>query len=165
MALLNLGFVKKSDNSLIYAPVEGEIVDLIKVRDPALAQKNLGDGFAVEPTDNIIYAPITGRVTMIASTQHAIGFQMKNGIDVLLHLGLNTSMMATTPFKIRVKRGQEVRGGQRIALANFGRVRAHGYDDTVVVTFTNSAELAAVPTILYGPIFGGQKIGHIELKV
>lgn len=164
MALLKFGSVKKFDNSIVYSPVEGEAVDLIKVHDPAVAQKNLGDGFAVEPSDNFVYAPVSGRIMMIATTQHAIGIRMANGLEVLLHLGLNTVMMPDGAFHIRVKHGQEVRGGQRIASANFGRLRAKGYDDTVVVTFINSEELAAVPEILYGPVFGGQKIGYITLR-
>ncbi|WP_164506837.1 PTS sugar transporter subunit IIA [Lapidilactobacillus bayanensis] len=164
MALLKFGFVKKSDQTVIFSPVEGEVVDLIKVHDPALAQKNLGDGFAVEPTDNVIYAPVSGQVTMIATTQHAIGFRMANGLEVLLHLGLNTSMLNGRVFHLRVKHGQKVTGGQRIATANFNRIRAQGFDDTVVVTFPNSEAFSATPNILYGPAFGAQKLGRIHLQ-
>lgn len=163
MAWLKFGFVKKSDLSTIFAPVEGEVVDLLKVRDPVLAQKNLGDGFAIEPTDNFIYAPVSGQIMLVASTQHAIGIRMTNGLEVLLHLGLNTSMMPNGSFHIRVKRGQEIRGGQRIAAANFGRIRARGFDDTVVVTFINSEELAATLKIDYGPVAGGHRIGQVKL--
>ncbi|WP_125767084.1 PTS sugar transporter subunit IIA [Lapidilactobacillus wuchangensis] len=148
----------------IYAPVDGEVIDLIKVKDPVFAQHTLGQGFGVIPSDGFIYAPVSGQVTLVASTKHAIYFKMANGLDVLLHMGLNTADLHGQPFRIHVTDGQQVNGGQRIASMNRLQIKAAGMSDTVVVVITNSAEKLDHLAINYGPIFGGHRLGTATVK-
>lgn len=116
------------------------------------------------PSDGIIFAPVSGQVTLVASTRHAIYLRMANGLDVLLHLGLNTADLHGRPFKIHVTDGQQVKGGQRIASMNRLQIKAAGMSDTVVVVITNSAELLAQLQVNYGPIFGGHRLGWATVK-
>lgn len=164
MGLFGFGTKKRGNDLSICAPADGDIVDLIKVTDPIFSQRTLGDGFAVEPTDGVIFAPVTGVVTLIATTQHAVGMRMDNGLEVLVHFGLDTYKLNGEPFRIHVKHGQLVKGGHRLVTANLGKIKAAGLDDTIVVTFSNSVELSARPEIQYGPCLGGRRIGRVVLN-
>lgn len=148
----------------IFAPVEGEVIDLIKVKDPVFSQHMLGQGFAVIPSDGIIYSPVSGQVTLVASTKHAIYLKMANGLDVLLHLGLDTADLKGRPFRVHVQDGQTIRGGQRIAVMNRFRINSARRNDVVVVVITNSAERLAKLDVKYGPVTGGRQIGQVTLK-
>lgn len=159
-----LGAKKNLNEMPIYAPVDGDVVDLIKVPDPIFSQRTLGDGFAMEPTDGIIYSPVSGVVTMIASTQHAMGIRMDNGLDVMIHFGINTYTLNGDPFHIRVQHGQTIKAGRRIATVSMSRIRAADLNEMIVVTFSNSAERAAHFDIQYGPFLGGHRIGRVHAE-
>lgn len=102
------------DNDL-YSPIQGEFLNLEEVSDPVFSEKTMGDGFAIQPDgDELLVSPVAGEVMMVAATKHAIGIHMANGLDVLLHLGLDTVNMDGSPFNINIKVGDIVSARQHL---------------------------------------------------
>lgn len=89
----------------LFAVADGQIKEITEVADPVFSQKMMGDGYAVVPSNEKVYAPITGKVTSIFETQHAIGLLTNEGLEVLVHMGLDTVDLKGIPFKIYVKEG------------------------------------------------------------
>lgn len=89
------------DDKELYNPVSGEVIELSKVNDPVFSKKIMGDGFAVEPKENKIFAPVSAKVTLVQG--HAIGFKRADGLDILLHLGIDTVALKGAPLKLKLK--------------------------------------------------------------
>ena len=129
-------FVSKEEN--LYAPVIGEVIAIDQVNDPVFGTKMMGEGYAVRPTNHDIYAPIKGKVTNIFETQHAIGFLTDSGLEVLLHMGLDTVELKGAPFKVQVKVGDLVTEETLVATMDLESVKNSGKETDVVVVITNS---------------------------
>lgn len=130
----------ETENSIIYAPVSGHVVSLKEVNDGVFSEGVLGDGCAVQPTENILYAPFGGKVQMVADTKHAIGLQSQDGMELLLHVGIDTVMMNGKGFHPVVSAGDCVKCGQILMEFNQKEIKEAGYPDTVVILVTNSGE-------------------------
>jgi len=124
----------------VVAPVTGQMINLATVSDSVFSRGLLGAGCGFIPQTDQIVAPVAGEVTMIAKTKHALGFKTKNGLEFLLHLGLDTVELAGTPFRLTVKVGDHVTAGQLIAQMDVTAVAAAGKKTTVLLTITNAAE-------------------------
>ena len=121
--------------------VDGTVIAIEAVNDQVFSQKMMGEGFAVEPTGTIVVAPLSGTVTAVFPTKHAIGMVTEDGIEVLVHMGLDTVEMTDQAFDVFVKEGDHIEQGTKIAEADWGKVRAAGKGTTVVIVFTNSAAI------------------------
>lgn len=121
--------------------VDGTVIAIEAVNDQVFSQKMMGEGFAVEPTGTIVVAPLSGTVTAVFPTKHAIGMVTEDGIEVLVHMGLDTVQMTDQAFDVFVKEGDHIEQGTKIAEADWEKVRAAGKGTTVVVVFTNSAAI------------------------
>lgn len=106
---------KSSSGILIKAPVSGQIVALDQVPDPVFSEKALGDGVAVIPEDGRIVSPVNGEIATVAATKHAFGFASEDGLDVLVHVGLETVALDGEGFTVHVKEGDKVKAGDLIA--------------------------------------------------
>lgn len=106
---------KSSSGILIKAPVSGQIVALDQVPDPVFSEKALGDGVAVIPEDGRIVSPVNGEIATVAATKHAFGFASEDGLDVLVHVGLETVALDGEGFTVYVKEGDKVKAGDLIA--------------------------------------------------
>ncbi|GBG96026.1 PTS sugar transporter subunit IIA [Lactococcus termiticola] len=126
------------DDPKIYAPLDGEVLDLSVVPDPIFAQKKMGDGFAIKPTGNKIYSPVAGSVIM--KEGHAVAFRRLDGLEVLLHFGLDTVGLTPSPVRLKVAVGDVVEPGQEIGKADWLRVEAKGLSIMTMVILTNSSE-------------------------
>ena len=104
-----------SADILILAPLSGQVVALEKVPDPVFSEKALGDGAAVIPTDGKIYCPVNGEVASVAATNHAFGFTSEDGLDILVHVGLETVALNGEGFTVHIKEGDQVKAGDLIA--------------------------------------------------
>lgn len=141
------GFGKKkkvAQDEHLYNPVAGNVVVLAQVSDPVFAGGMMGDGFAVEPTGSEIVAPVSGEVTMVQG--HAVGFKRADGLEILLHMGIDTVSLDGAPFKITVSVGDVVQGGDVIAVADWAQVDAAGLPKTTMVLITNTADKLASMT-------------------
>jgi len=123
----------------VIAPVAGELLPLSAIHDPVFSKGLMGKGFGIEPSDGKIVAPVSGEITMIATTKHAIGLKTINGMEVLLHLGIDTVELGGKPYQIRVKMGDHVTAGQALAVMGLAEIKKAGKPVTVMTVITNSA--------------------------
>jgi len=123
----------------VTAPVAGELLPLSAIHDPVFSKGLMGKGFGIEPSDGKIVAPVSGEVTMIATTKHAIGLKTINGMEVLLHLGIDTVELGGKPYQLRVKMGTKVVAGQDLASMDLAEIKKAGKPATVMTVITNSA--------------------------
>lgn len=151
------------DNQL-YAPTDGQLIDLCKVSDKVFSSKVMGEGFGTMPDNGKIGAPVSGTVLMVADTKHAIGLQMSNGLEVLVHMGVDTVSLNGTPFKILIHPGDKVQGGQIIANMDLGQVKAAGLDTVVMTVITNSTDRLESITVDPGKVVKGEVIGQVAAK-
>jgi PTS system trehalose-specific IIC component len=121
-----------------YAPADGEVVAIDQVADPVFGTKMMGEGYAVKPTSHDVYAPVKGKVTNIFETKHAIGFLTESGLEVLLHMGLDTVELKGAPFSVLVNVGDTVDENTKVATMDLERVKNSGKETDVVVVVTNS---------------------------
>lgn len=129
-----------SDAALV-APVSGKVIALADVPDPVFSSGALGEGFGVVPTSGDVVAPASGTVTMVADTGHAVGIATPDGLEVLLHLGVDTVELEGRPFRLTAAVGQEVRAGQSLGAMDLAAITAAGKDTTTIVAVTNSAKV------------------------
>lgn len=119
------------------APVSGKVIPLNQVNDDMVAQKILGDGFAIIPSSGKIYSPVNGTISSIFKTKHAICLRSDNGLDILLHLGIDTVELKGKPFDILVKEKDKVERGQLIGKMDIKQITDAGKDPTVLVLITS----------------------------
>lgn len=154
--LTNLFVIKKSEtiekvaktqvsaqNVKVYSPIEGEIIPITEVNDQVFASKMMGEGFAVLPSNGTIKAPISGIVKMIAPTKHAIGIVTDDGMELLLHLGIDTVELNGAPFNLTIKEGEMIQQGQVIGTIDLKRIEENDKDATVMVVITDSKKTIA----------------------
>ena len=130
----------KKTNGKVYSPIEGEIIPISEVDDQVFASKMMGEGFAVLPSDGTIKAPISGIVKMIAPTKHAIGIVADDGMELLLHLGIDTVDLNGEPFTLTIKEGETLQQGQVIGTIDLNQIEVKEKDATVMVIITDSKE-------------------------
>ena len=124
-------------------PVEGKVIDREAIPDETFATGILGDGIGVEPTSGTVVAPFDGTVTSVFDTKHAVTLE-KDGMEVLIHIGVNTVNMNGDGFTAYVSEGDEVKAGQRLLGFDSAKIKAAGYSDCVVMLLTNSDDLENV---------------------
>ena len=124
-------------------PTNGKVIAREAIPDATFADGILGDGVGIEPSEGIVYAPFDGEVTSVFDTKHAITLE-KNGMEVLIHVGVNTVNMNGDGFEAFVKEGDTVKAGQKLLAFDSAKIKAAGYSDCVVVLLTNAEELEKV---------------------
>ena len=125
-------------NVIFTAPVNGKFENLAEVKDEVFSKKMMGDGFAVEPSDGAVYSPVQGKVVSIFKTKHAIGLQTEEGLEVLLHLGLDTVELEGKPFEMNVKQGDKVTYSTKLVNMDMAQIRKAGKDPVVLTIITNT---------------------------
>ena len=151
---------------LIASPVTGTVIDLADVPDPVFSSKAVGDGLGIEPADDgAIVSPVDATVTMVAGTCHAIGFKSESGLEVLLHLGVDTVELEGAPFDLSVKVGDAVKAGDSLGTMDLEAVRAAGKATTAIVVLTNTITHLANLNVTTGRTDAGAVIATASLKV
>ena len=140
----------------------GNIIAIEKVNDPVFAGKMMGDGFAVEPTDKLVYSPVAGKIVSIFPTKHAIGLQTASGVDVLVHMGLNTVELKEAAFNLHVEEGQTIAAGDLLAEMDLETVKAEGKETTIVVALTNGDKVKSYQLTQEGQQHAKAVIGYFE---
>ncbi len=139
-------FLKKKEGFLM-SPADGEIIDITAVGDDVFSQKILGDGFAVRPASGSVFSPADGVVTDITDTLHAYCITTDDGLEILVHIGLDTVELRGEGFVPLTEKGAKVKAGSPLARADLDLLRKRGYDPTVVTVVTNSGGLKGSRTI------------------
>lgn len=135
-------FLNKFKNIDLYSPMTGEAVDLSQVPDPIFAEKMVGDGVAIIPTENVVVAPCDGKVVQIFPTNHAIGIESNSGLDLLIHIGIDTVELKGDGFKRLVEEGATIRKGDPILEVDIERVKELGKPliSPFIITNTDKVE-------------------------
>ena len=154
-------FLKKEKNTVktLTAPVDGKVIDLSEVDDPVFAQKMMGEGIAIIPEGNIVAAPADGTIVLIPETRHAFGIKLADGLELLVHIGLDTVNLGGEGFSALVDVNTEVKAGDPIIKVDTDFVKSKGISLTtpMIIMNHNDYELTAFHT-------GGQaKMGETVL--
>ena len=150
-----------SSTQTLVAPTAGEAVPLASVPDPVFSTGALGEGFGVRPGSGDVVAPVGGAVTMVAGTGHAVGITTDDGLEVLLHLGVDTVELEGRPFALTVAAGQRVRAGEAIGTMDLEQIRQAGKDTTAIVAVTNSAAKGVSLELTAGPVEAGAHVAAL----
>lgn len=147
----------------VYSVADGQVVALEQVKDPVFAQKMMGDGFAVEPANGNIVSPVSGTVSSIFPTKHALGIVTEAGLEVLVHIGLDTVSLEGKPFTVHVAEGQKVAAGDLLVTADLDAIRAAGRETSTVVVFTNGDAIKSVKLEKPGSLAAKTAVAKVEL--
>ena len=147
----------------VYSVADGQVIALEQVKDPVFAQKMMGDGFAVEPANGNIVSPVSGTVSSIFPTKHALGLVTEAGLEVLVHIGLDTVSLEGKPFTVHVAEGQKVAAGDLLVTADLDAIRAAGRETSTVVVFTNAEAIKSVKLEQTGSLAAKTAVAKVEL--
>ena len=147
----------------VYSVADGQVIALEQVKDPVFAQKMMGDGFAVEPANGNIVSPVSGTVSSIFPTKHALGLVTEAGLEVLVHIGLDTVSLEGKPFTVHVVEGQKVAAGDLLVTADLDAIRAAGRETSTVVVFTNGDAIKSVTLEQTGTLAAKTAVAKVEL--
>ncbi len=149
---------------VLYAPIQGNIITRENIPDETFASGMLGDGVGVEPETGEVVAPCNGEITSLAETLHAIGITGPDGMEVLIHVGIDTVKMKGDGFKPFVKEGEKVKAGQKLLTFDIEKIKKAGYSTTSAVLLTNSSDYPHFKILKTGVTKQNEKIISIEEK-
>lgn len=132
----------------VYAPVAGNVVAISEVPDPTFSEGLMGNGVAIQPTDGKICAPFNGTVDMMFDTGHAVSLVSESGIELLIHVGLETVGLNGAPFKIRVKSGDKVKKGDLLMTVDLEAVKNAGLNTITPVLVCNTDDYSTFNTTI-----------------
>ena len=127
----------------IFAPINGQVVDIAEVPDPTFSEKLMGNGIAIIPADGMVYAPCDGTIDTMFHTGHAVSMTSNTGVELLIHVGLETVNLEGKPFKIYVKNGEKVKQGQLMIEADLDMIKAAGLNTITPVIICNSDDYSS----------------------
>ena len=154
-------FFKKKDKA-IKAYANGKMIPITQVEDQVFSQKIMGDGLAIFPDDNKIYAPCDGQISAVfEQTQHAVGITLKNGIELILHVGLDTVKLGGRGFDVKVEEGAKIKKGDLLMTFDLSAIKKSGYKVTTPIVVCNSDEFHAVEIIARGDVNAGDAVMKI----
>lgn len=149
----------------IYSPAQGVMIPMNQVADEVFSTNIMGDGYAIQPTENTIYTPVAGKISSIFPTQHALGIMTPTGLEVLLHMGVDTVDLKGEAFTMKSKVGQAVKAGDEIAIMDLAAVKAAGKGTDIIVAFTNGDVVANIAlTELGKAVTPNQTVGQVTTK-
>lgn len=131
-------FQKKEE--ILFAPLRGKVIPLTEVPDPTFSEKMLGEGFAILPSEGKVFSPVDGKVVQIFPTKHAIGIQSKGGLEILIHIGLETVTMEGKGFTSFVNAGDKVRVGDPLIHFSLTEVKEKAKSTITPIVITNGKD-------------------------
>ena len=152
---------KVVDRIVISSPISGTAADLVTAPDEAFAQKMMGDGAVVTPEDPYVYAPEDGEVAFVFDTKHAVGMSTESGVELLIHIGINTVELGGKYYTTHVKDGDQVKKGQLLVSFDMDKIKEAGYDVTTPLIVTNSDDYRDVKILHEGMVTPEDKVLEI----
>ena len=148
MGLFHNLFGKKEEvnPNHVYAPLAGEAVAISEVPDPTFSSGAMGNGIAIKPTDGKVCSPVNGTVDMMFDTGHAVTLVSDNGIEILIHVGLETVGLEGKPFQVKVQNGQKVKKGDILMIADLAAIEAAGLPTITPVLICNTDDYTTFNT-------------------
>lgn len=157
-----LNFLKKK-KLVLKMPINGKLINIVEVPDEVFSQKMLGDGFAIEPKDGMVYSPIDGKVVQKFPTNHAIGLETKDGLEILIHVGIDTVELKGEGFKSLIGVGDKVVAGQALLEVDLEFLKAKGKLLITPIIFTNFNKIKKF-NVKYGEIVAKSDCCEIALN-
>lgn len=148
----------KQDDKAVYSPLEGKLIPMTEVPDETFASKALGEGVAVIPEKGCVYAPFDGEVEMVYDTGHAIGLVREDGMEVLIHVGINTVELGGKYYTAKVSNGQKIKKGDLLLEFDMDEIAKAGYSMVTPVIVTNSDEYEGLTRKEHGRVEPGDQI-------
>ena len=149
-------------DAVLVSPMNGVVVPMNEVKDEAFAACVLGDGVAVEPEEGKLFAPADGVIDNVFDSKHAIGMTTTEGVELLLHVGIDTVKLAGQHFTVRVSAGQKVKQGDLLLTFEMDAIKAAGYLCTTPMIVCNTDDYQSIQPLATGPVKAGQKL--LEIK-
>ncbi|MBC1514610.1 PTS sugar transporter subunit IIA [Listeria immobilis] len=146
--------------TIIYSPANGVIKTIDQVEDEIFSSKALGDGFALETTEKSIYSPVEGEITSIFPTKHAISIKTAAGLEILIHIGIDTVELDGEGFTMKVAEGDKVSKNTELVAVDFPYLESKGKDTDVLIIFTNLKDSSL--SVTEGDSFLKQEIGMVK---
>lgn len=143
---------KQISEKVIKSPMNGTVIPLSEVPDTVFSSEMLGKGFGVEPSEGKAYAPVDGEVTTVFDTKHALGLMSKNGVELLIHIGMDTVKLNGRGFDVKVKAGDQVKAGDLLAEFDMDLIKSEGYPVTTAVVITNTDDCEAIGEVKTGAV-------------
>lgn len=150
--------------TLIGSPMEGEVVALADVPDPVFAGGVLGPGIAIDPTGDTVHAPAAGKVVVAHATGHAFGLDLDSGVQILIHIGIDTVQMEGRGFQVHVQRGDVVEAGQPLVTFDRALIEKEGYSPITPVLVTNAKKFGSVTPAATGHVAAGDVLLEVTAK-
>jgi len=157
------GFFKKSKEVKIKSPIKGKIINLCEVEDEVFSSKIIGDGFAIKPVEGVVYSPVEGKVVQLFPTGHAIGIKTKEGLEILIHIGIDTVSMKGEGFTPYVKVDDKVNVGDKLISFDLELVRQKAKSDVVPVVITNM-DVVSELKVDFKDSNVGDEVAYVKLK-
>lgn len=161
--LFNRKNISKVKQLYILNPIEGEIISIEDTPDEVFAGKMLGDGFAIKPKNNKVYSPVDGEIKVLFPTLHAIALETKEGIEVLIHIGINSVELKGEGFTKHVKEGDKVNQGDLLISFDKDIIESKAKSSITPIVITNMDKISDI-SIDYGIKLMGEKVITMELK-
>lgn len=152
---------KESNNILLSSPIEGEAVSIKNVNDPTFAEEMLGKGIAIIPNKGRVVAPIDGEITILFETKHAVSLVSDNGVEILIHIGLDTVNLKGEHFTSNVAVGDKVKSGDLLIEFDLEKIKEAGYDTITPMVVCNTSEFADVKENIVGQVKELDKVVEI----
>ncbi|WP_288832797.1 glucose PTS transporter subunit IIA [uncultured Corynebacterium sp.] len=146
----------------VRAPIAGEVVGLADAGDKVFASGALGDGVGIVPSESTVAAPVSGTLMTVAKTGHAFGIKTDDGVEVLVHVGIDTVKMDGRGFDVRVEKKQHVEAGDTLAQVDFDAVAAAGFSTTTLMTVTNTKKMERVEAVAVGSVRAGDTVIEVQ---
>lgn len=157
-------FKKKDDRIMLAAPMKGKTVDLSEVNDPTFSECMLGKGMAVIPADGKVYAPADGEISLVFDTLHAVSMTTDDGVEILIHVGLDTVMLKGEGYTSHVSTGDKVKKGDLLLTADLNAIKAAGYDVITPMVVCNTDDYADVEGVALTEVEVGDNFVAIKVK-
>lgn len=151
-------FGSKQNEEVLYSPIEGEVLELSSIDDVAFASGVLGNGVAIMPTKGICVSPVDGKVETLFKTNHAIGIVTKSGVEILIHIGMDTVQLDGKHFTAKIKQGDEVKKGQELVEFDIDAIKEAGYSVVTPVVITNSDKYEKVCVVAKENVSIGEEL-------
>lgn len=148
--------------TVVNAPVAGHVISLDETGDPVFASRALGEGVGIQPADSTVVAPVSGVLQTVAETGHAFGIKTDDGVEVLVHVGIDTVKMNGEGFDVKVKANEHVNAGDNLVVVDFDKVKEAGYSTTTLMTVLNTVAFASVAPKTGVDVKAGESVIDIQ---
>lgn len=139
-----------TEKNTLYLPIEGEVISLEEIGDGVFSSEVLGKGCGIKPAEETVYAPANGTISSVAETKHAVGILTDDGVEVLIHVGMDTVDMNGEGFEVLVKPDQKVKCGQPMLKFSMSKIKAAGHPTTTAFVVTNTDDMGEVTVLKTG---------------